>query len=233
VRWFHSGLLLLGVLSGPRVALAQPAVEGGSTPRFAVVLRSDEPRLWIEITPDAEGVKPVATCFAPCRVLLAPGDYRVQVEGYDPDLEGSWSLLSVSGDAELRIRTPRRHLRRLGAGVGTTGIVALAEGTGLMTVGLFATALIHDETCSDEYDYSLSCREGRFSDWVSPLVPVGVGIMGAGAALTVTGWHTFVRNTGPRFRAPSSPHVRAITATWRVTPARVGDGIGLAAGLRF
>lgn len=237
---------LLATLSAHGTALAQPATPGEPPRLVALVLRADEPDLRVELSPDAEDPRPLAACRAPCRVLVPPGDYLVRVSGHDPDIEGDFSWLSVEGDADVLVRTPRESQKKRGKRAGFAGVAVFAGGLSVTALGLCVTMLLNAlgstgsidlDLYGDEEDdgYDSTEDEPDPDTWVSPLVPIGLGVTVLGGAIAAVGWRGYARNTGPGLRSLPSAHSRAVTARtrWIVAPSRVGQGFGVVAGARF
>ncbi len=234
---------LLVTLSLPSAAQAQSAAPDGPPGLVALDLRADEPGLRVELSPDAENAPPLAACRAPCRVLVPPGYYLVRVSGHDPDIEGDFSWLSVEEDAEVLVRTPRESQKKRGKRAGVAGVAVFAGGLSVTALGLYVTAVVNALGSIDldlygdeeEGEYDSTEDEPDPDTWVSPLVPIGLGVTVLGGAIAAVGWRGYARNTGPGLRSMPSAYARPMTARtrWIVAPSRVGQGFGVVAGARF
>lgn len=230
-------------LSLPGAALAQPATPDRPPGLVALDLRADAPGLRLELSPDAEDPRPLAACFAPCRVLVPPGYYQLRVSGDDPDIEGDFSGLSVVSDAEVLVRTPWESRKKQGKRAGVAGVVVFAGGLAVTVVGLLATAFVNSLATID-FGSDLDDEDGGYvsaedesspETWVSPLLPIGLGVTALGGAIAAIGWRGYARNTGPGIRSMPSARARVTAArtSWLVTPAPVGRGFGVLVGARF
>lgn len=199
-------------------ARAQSSPAADSPELVSLQLRADTPALRVELAPEAENSAPPASCVVPCRLLVPPGRYRVRVSGDDQDIEGSARRLSVRGDADVLLRAPSESRKRHGKQAGITGVAIAGGGLLLTTLGVFVTAVSNSLSSSsfgpeldplEEEDESGSTQDEPYEEtWLSPLVPVGLGILTIGGVVATFGWSTTARNHGPRLRVRLAPALR-------------------------
>jgi len=151
---------------------------------------SGDPGLQFKIFSHADGADAETAIFAcanPCRVMLLPGEYRVEVSG-DPQHVDGERTIQVKKDSTFDFSLPARSAKTAGLALGIAG-------TALIPAGLYVAFLA--DSAASCYD---SCDHGRQQDpRLPPGVYVGLGMMAVGAVLTPVGWVIFAKNRRPRF----------------------------------
>lgn len=224
---------------GPRTAVSgrsegdpDSASRSGAVP---VRIRGAKPRLHYTILPALAGEQglddgsptPLATCVDECRLQLAPGPYRVQVQGeVGSGVRASESTIDVLHEADLEVDPPRSGLRTLGLVMGISGTALFS--VGVAGFGAMGWGAIASDRCAD----CTSSVEGDRKTWTTAAI-LG-GFLAAGAILAPVGWITFVRNGRLKVEPFSSRSAQGHSSPgFRVHSLLSANAMGVSASVRF
>jgi hypothetical protein len=130
-----------------------------------------EPGLAFTIS-DKDG-RPLAECPGNCRLMLAPGRYKVFVHATEDTLPGS-RMVDIKGPATVRVDPDTTAHRDAGMGMGIAGPI-------LMLVGLVA---LMANAC---WDCSREEQEDHNDEHRGANTLAGIGLLG-GLTITPIGW---------------------------------------------